>query len=72
MVFSLTWFHLARGRTTKQEVVEMLGEGDARGDGRACLTYSLGMCSGLGVDYDDLLVCFDDDNKFERTKRRQG
>jgi hypothetical protein len=28
--------------------------------GRDCLGYNLGMCSGLKMDYDVLMVCFDE------------
>lgn len=45
---------------TPEETVELLGETKniTASDGKSCLKYNLGMCSGLKTDYDSLVVCF--------------
>ena len=73
MVFSLTWFHLEPGRTTRQHVVELLGKGrEIREGSDSCLTYPLGMCQGReGYDH-ELLVCFDSKDAVKRARHVEG
>jgi hypothetical protein len=46
----------------------MLGPAEYQVDieGQSCAAYSLGMCSGLGWDYDSLYICFAEDDKVAR------
>lgn len=44
--------------TSREEVERVLGRPDFKGPSE--YRYVLGMCSGLGIDYDDLHVFFDD------------
>ncbi len=62
MVYDLTEIHLVVGETSRLEVEYLLGAPDRlfRRDRQQCLRYHVGMCSGLGIDYDSLFVCFDD------------
>jgi hypothetical protein len=60
MVRSLRRNYLTVG-TSRAAVIDLLGPDDFTGvDGPECLSWSLGMCSGLGWDYDSLFVCFDE------------
>jgi hypothetical protein len=60
MVQSLRRNHLAVG-TGRDAVIKLLGAEDMSSDDRPmCLHWFLGMCSGLGWDYDSLQVCFDE------------
>ena len=56
MVRSLLRQHLTVG-VSRDAVVGLLGPADW--DRAECLHWSLGACSGLGIDYDSLFVCFD-------------
>ena len=73
MVFSLTWFHLKTSKTTRQQVVELLGEGrEIREVSDACLTYPLGRCQGReGYDH-ELIVCFDSNDTVRRSRHVEG
>ncbi|PTE13645.1 hypothetical protein [Pseudogemmobacter blasticus] len=60
MVRSLLRRHLKAG-TTLEAIVDLLGPaGHPEKDASGCMNWSLGMCSGLGIDYDSLFVCFDE------------
>lgn len=59
MVRSLLRDHLTAG-AKREAVIALLGpEEFTDKDGAGCLHWNLGMCSGLGLDYDSLFVCFD-------------
>lgn len=65
MVRDLLRHHIIRSQTSRQEVVATIGpdEYDVQlDDGRICSAYHLGMCSGLGIDYDALYVCYGPDD----------
>ena len=65
MVRNLVNEYLMPEGTTRGTVAGLIGpaEYDVEIEGRACDAYSLGMCSGLGWDYDSLYVCYGDDGK---------
>ena len=84
MVWALQKLYLWPGKTLRPAVVEMLGtewtryrrsesqngvEGSAE---PACIQWTLGMCSGLGMDYDSFVVCFDENDKVERSFHYQS
>lgn len=54
---------------TRQEVVSLLGTPDSSTPVE--LSYVLGMCSGLGFDYDNLHVHFDEHGRFKNAVIRQ-
>jgi hypothetical protein len=65
MVNDLKYEYIHIKTTTKQEVVELLGTPDinnstSRRNKNNCIGYSLGMCSGMQIDYDTFFICFDD------------
>lgn len=65
MVRDLLRHHIIRSQSSRQEVVATIGpdEYDVQlDDGRFCSAYHLGMCSGLGIDYDALYVCYGPDD----------
>jgi hypothetical protein len=84
MVWMLQKFHLSPGSTQRHEVTEMLGDewtpyrrsesqGSVSVSGKpACLQWTLGMCSGLGMDYDSFVVCFDNNDKVEKSFHYQS
>ena len=84
MVWALQKLHLWRGRTTRVRVIEMLGDdftpyrrsesqsGVATSGAPSCIQWTLGMCSGLGVDYDSFVVCFDNNEKVEKSFHYQS
>lgn len=45
---------------TREQVVALLGAPDGAPQ-EGCIAYVLGMCSGFGIDYDDLRICFTPD-----------
>jgi len=69
MVRNLLRTHLLIGETTRETVNALLGSMEYEVDirGRPCEAYSLGMCSGLGIDYDALYVCYADDGTISST-----
>jgi hypothetical protein len=72
MVKDLKNNYFIRGRTTKEEVLLLLGtEVEIRKLGN-CLIYSLGMCSGLRIDYDSLYICFNNKNKVKEVYTSRG
>ncbi len=68
MVFSLRHSYLTKN-LDREAVLKLLGEADYKTDG--CLEYLLGMCSGLGIDYDGLVICFDETNHVTHTYTQQ-
>ncbi len=58
MVRDLTWKYLNPG-ISRSEVVALLGAADSPPAAKS-LSYSLGMCSGFRMDYDSLVLLFDD------------
>lgn len=84
MVWTLQTFHIWPRWTSRTKVVEMLGS-DWRPYDRttpggvasvqatpSCIQWNLGMCSGLGMDYDFLAVCFDSNDMVEKSFHYQG
>lgn len=63
MVRDLTNNHLLPQTTRREEVIELLGRStyNVQINGLECPAYSLGMCSGIRIDYDSLYVCFNKD-----------
>lgn len=61
MVSDLISNHIEEGKTQRSEMFSLVGEPDypINIEGRICAGFRLGMCSGLGLDYDSLFVCFD-------------
>lgn len=70
MVRDLVSGHIAVGKTTRQGVMDLIGStrSHVKIEGQTCDDYNLGMCSGLGWDYDSLFVCYAEDG----TVRRAG
>ncbi|RMC34397.1 hypothetical protein C9E81_14730 [Paracoccus alkanivorans] len=68
MVRDLLHNYLQPRITTYEKVAQLLGakEYDVDISGGNCPAYSLGMCSGLGLDYDSLYVCFGKDKKISK------
>lgn len=69
MVRDLTQNHLILETTSREEAIALLGEHERTIDinGESCAAYSLGMCSGIGIDYDSLYVCYNAENKITAT-----
>lgn len=65
MVGDIRRNHLIKGVTSRAQIIAQLGAQEYTLDikGQSCAAYSLGMCSGLGIDYDSLYVCFDAENR---------
>ena len=65
MVRDLIRNYLYRKLVSRDEVHALLGrtERTVEINGKSCLAYTLGMCSGLGIDYDSLYVCFDSNDR---------
>lgn len=59
MVRDLVRAHLVAG-TSRERVLALLGapETGVKIEGASCDDYGLGVCSGLGWDYDSLYVCY--------------
>ena len=64
--------YLTTGRK-KEEIIKLLGkEEETLSDKRLtqnedCIGYTLGMCSGIGMDFDSLYICFDSAEQLTRT-----
>ncbi len=67
MVRDLVLAHLVVGASRKQ-VLSLLGapETKVKIEGVSCDDYGLGVCSGLGWDYDSLFVCYAEDGTVAR------
>lgn len=65
MVRDLTRNYLIPETVSRDEVQALLGrtERTVEINGQSCIAYTLGMCSGLGIDYDSLYVCFDSNDR---------
>lgn len=65
MVRDLTRNYLIPKTVSRVEVDALLGQTERTVEinGQSCLAYTLGMCSGLGIDYDSLYVCFDSNER---------
>ena len=50
---------------SKTEVMALLGKPDS--DQPSQIEYTLGMCSGIGLDYDGLIIEFDSDDKISNS-----
>lgn len=72
MVSSLIRRHLIVGKTSQSEVFQLLGSPERPIGQDGCGHYVLGMCSGLGFDYDALYVCFDSQGTLISSGHRQG
>ena len=68
MVFSLRHYYLKSGMDYST-VRKLLGKPDLEKDG--CLHYTLGMCSGLGMDFDSLNISFDDERHLTKSFTEQ-
>jgi len=73
MVRNLLRTHLLIGETTRETSNALLGSMEYEVDirGRSCEAYSLGMCGGLGIDYDALYVCYAEDGTISLTGHMQ-
>ena len=69
MVRNLLQKHVIVGETTRDVATALLGakEYDVVIHGTSCDAYSLGMCSGLRIDYDSLYVCYAEDDVVSAT-----
>ena len=69
MVRDLRRNYLIAGQTNKLEVYALLGNPNyfKQLNETACELYALGMCSGLGIDYDSLFVCYDENGVLAET-----
>ena len=69
MVRDLLRVHLLIGETTYETATAILGvkEYDVVLQEQTCDAFSLGMCSGLGIDYDALYVCSAEDGTISST-----
>ena len=69
MIRDLLRTHLLIGETERSTATALLGAMEYEVDiqGRSCDAYSLGMCSGLGIDYDALYVCYAEDGTISST-----
>lgn len=71
MVRDLQRRHLKPG-THRPEVIALLGNSESRPPpGRNSLEYSLGMCSGFRMDFDALVIVFDENDRLPRTWTEQ-
>lgn len=68
MVRDLVRNHLLIGATSREEVLALLGPAEFKVgiEGQDCDDYGLGICSGLGWDYDSLYVCYAEDGTVAR------
>ena len=62
--------NILKSNMTREDVINILGRPDSP-DGSFALEYVLGMCSGLGVDYDNLEIYFDHTDRFSNAVIRQ-
>ena len=74
MVRDLTRNYLIPESVSRDDVYALLGRTERTVEiyGQSCVAYTLGMCSGLGIDYDSLYVCFDSNNKISSTGHVQN
>jgi hypothetical protein len=74
MVRTLLRDNLIVGRTTRADVVALLGKADRDVERRGlmCLNYPLGYCSGIGADMDYVEVCFDGAGMLSSKRRYQS
>ena len=65
MVRDLTRNYLIPETVSRDQVYALLGQTERTVEinGQSCIAYTLGMCSGLGIDYDSLYVCFDNNDR---------
>ncbi len=60
MFRSLVNSHLIVGKTSRTEALALLGDQSRMiVNGGSCMRYTLGYCSGLGMDMDYAVLCFD-------------
>ncbi|MGB0958880.1 MAG: hypothetical protein ACPGVK_01415 [Halocynthiibacter sp.] len=73
MVRDIIKNHIPAQSTKRADVIDRLGKptGHVNIKGQSCTAYTLGMCGGMGVDFDSLFVCFNDANIVSRTGRIQ-
>ena len=62
---------LLRDRPMREEVIQLLGPPDTSGQG-AALRYTLGAWSGFRIDYDTMVVTFDESQRVSSVHRFQG
>ncbi|MGH1424282.1 MAG: hypothetical protein ACRBBU_06105 [Pseudooceanicola sp.] len=69
MVRDLLRNHLLIGETKSANATTLLGAMEYEVDirGHSCDAYCLGMCSGLGIDYDALYVCYSENGTISST-----
>ena len=69
MVRDLTRNYLILETVSRDEVYALLGrtKQTVKINEQSCIAYTLGMCSGLGIDYDSLYVCFDTNDRISST-----
>jgi hypothetical protein len=74
MVSSLTHNHLIVGKLQRAEAFRLLGPDfrDRKRYGQSCMVYTLGACSGFGIDSDDLELCFDDSGLLTSSRHYQS
>ncbi|MCA1909849.1 MAG: hypothetical protein LDL39_15970 [Magnetospirillum sp.] len=71
MARDLQMRHLKPG-THRPEVIALLGNSESRPpQGRNSLEYSLGMCSGFQMDFDALVIMFDENDRLTRSWTEQ-
>lgn len=63
--------HLQVGKS-EEEIMGLLGNGTVNRDTLLCTDYDLGMCSGFGIDYDWLHICYDQRKKINSVSPYQG
>lgn len=73
MFRDLTRNYLIPETVSRDEVHALLGrtEHTVEINGQSCPAYSLGMCSGIRIDYDSLYVCFDSNDRISSVGRFQ-
>lgn len=71
MLRSLTRNHLVVGKLQRSEAVALLGTDffERKCSGQSCIVYTLGACSGFGIDYDHLELCFGDSGLLASSRR---
>lgn len=71
MYLGLKRSHLRLG-TSKETIIQLLGPATHSQGDPSCTDYRLGMCSGFGMDYDWLRICYDQGNKVRSVSHYQG
>jgi hypothetical protein len=71
MLRSLTHNHLVVGKLQLSETVALLGTDFSvrKRGGQSCIVYTLGACSGYGIDYDHLELCFGESGLLTSSRR---